>query len=406
MNPPDPTSGVARRRFLGGSAAVLGTGALAALAGGQAEASAPTAPITVAFHGQLQAGITTARQAKAAYVALDLTVANRSELTELLQTITDRARWLTSGGTPPDLGIAAPPSDSGVLGPQFAPGNLSVTLGLGASAFDRRFGLAAGKPLRLRRMETFPNDDLDRTQCDGDVLLQVCADETDTVLHALRDITRHTRGGMQVRWRTDAFTSLPRPTGAPRNLLGFKDGTANPTSGELDRLVWVRKGPEPAWTSGGTYAVVRKIRMLVEFWDRVTIGEQERMIGRRRDTGAPLSGSVETDIPAYSNDPNGAAIPLDSHIRVANPRTPATDRSRMLRRAYNYDAGTDSNGNLDMGLLFTCFQQDLDRAFVTVQKRLVDEPLVDYISPVGGGYFFALPGVRNASDFLGSALVR
>ena len=408
--------GISRRAFLAGAGgAAVGGGLLAAAAcgdGQEADGGAPGARL-VPFAGPHQAGITL-EPAPATGLMASFTVLarDRAELAELLRELTDEIAGLMEGRPPETRDPAFPPTDSGLLGPNPAPDDLAVVVSVGASLFDGRYGLAPRRPRELVTMPFVSNDRLDPERSHGDLLLSIEAEHPDTVLFALRQLMRRTRSTLVLRWVLDGFTrrgsTAARSTGSPRNLMGFIDGTANLDAGAgttMDRYVWVAGGDgEPSWAAGGSYHVVRVIRMLVEFWDRTPLSEQEHIMGREKVSGAPLGMEHETDVPDYAADPKGAAIPLDAHIRLANPRTPETAGSLILRRGFSYARGYDRAGRLDQGLAFVCYQRSLETGFMAVQARLNGEPLEEYILPEGGGFFFALPGAEPGT-FLGQALV-
>ncbi|WP_397458830.1 iron uptake transporter deferrochelatase/peroxidase subunit [Pseudomonas asplenii] len=367
------------------------------------------------FHGKHQTGIVTPRPAAGMLVAFDVLASDRKELERLFRTLNERIAFLMSGGAVKQVDPKLPPLDSGILGPVVTPDNLTITVSVGNSLFDERFGLESVKPKRLIQMVGFPNDALQPDLCHGDLSIQFCANTPDTNIHALRDIVKNTPDLLLVRWKQEGSVPPQAPTkpGEPaqsaRNFLGFRDGSANPDSNDtsaMDRIVWVQAGSdEPAWAANGSYQAVRIIRNLVERWDRTPLQEQESIFGREKTTGAPIGGKTEAEVPDYSKDPEGKRIRLDSHIRLANPRTAETQRNLILRRPFNYSNGVSKNGQLEMGLLFICYQSNLEQGFITVQTRLNGEPLEEYLKPIGGGYFFTLPGVTGDQDFIGRSLL-
>jgi deferrochelatase/peroxidase EfeB len=370
------------------------------------------------FYGEYQSGIITpppdSRQPFSTYAAFDVTAANRSELTDLFRTLTARAAFLTAGGTAPTAPASSPPSDNGIVGPQIPPDGLTVTVGVGASLFDGPYGLAARKPVQLVTMTPFLHDDLDSAISNGDLLIQLCANHNDTAVHALLDISTHTSGALTPRWTISGFTNPPRPDGVARDWFGFKDGIANPdttSTAQNNQYVWVQpKTAEPAWAAGGTYHVVRIVQFDVQKWQGVPVAEQERTFGRRKISGAPTyaldPNATDENDPIYTNDPQGLLTALNSHIRLANPQTPETAAtSTILRRSYDIEQIPLTGGGAPLlGHAFTCYQQELN-TYIAMQTRLEDELLVPYISPRGGGYFFALPGVRNSQDYYASGLL-
>ncbi|MDV3133919.1 Dyp-type peroxidase [Mycobacterium sp. 29Ha] len=422
MTEPQSRQGISRRGFVtgalsAGAGAAVGAGATYALTNSGRQA--PPAPAAqkrfVPFEGVHQTGVTALPIPEQGMIAsFNVQSKDRAGLTTALKELTEEIRGLMAGKPPETRDAAYPPVDSGILGENPPADDLSIVVGVGASLFDDRFGLADRKPKDLETMPFLANDRLDPKLSHGDISIIFEAGHNDTVQFALRQVMRRTRSDLVLRWMIDGYArgigaGQASDAATPRNLLGFKDGTANldvDDAALMDRHVWVGADDgEPEWAVGGSYQAVRIIRMFVEFWDRTRLIEQEQLIGRAKVSGAPLGLTGEFTDPDYPEDPDGKRIPLDAHIRLANPRTPETDENLILRRGFNYSRGFDGAGRLDQGLAFVAYQRSLEKGFLTVQRRLKGEPLEEYIMPVGGGFFFILPGVTGPDRFLGDRLV-
>lgn len=408
-------SRVGRRSFLIG----LGATGVAAVAAGctrddQSGTIASGAHVArfVPFTGSNQTGITALPvPALGLMAAFTVVVSDRDALRSMFAELTKEIRALMSGERPQRRDPAYPPAHSGILGATPAADDLSVVVSVGASLFDDRYGLAGARPRELVEMPFLSNDRLDPNRSHGDLVLTIEAGRPDTVQFALRQLMRRTRRFLVLKWMVDGYArgSSGADGSTQRNLMGFKDGTANldpAAAAKMDRHVWVGAGDgEPAWAVGGSYQAVRVIRMRVEFWDRTRLSEQEAIIGRHKVSGAPLGSRAEHDEPDFAGDPDGRVTPLDAHIRLANPRQAGSKSSLILRRGFSYTRGFDAAGQLDQGLAFVSYQRSLERGFLAVQERLNGEPLEEYIVPEGGGFFFALPGVPRRSGHLAEGLL-
>ncbi|WP_039825034.1 Dyp-type peroxidase [Nocardia testacea] len=385
---------MARRRFIGGGAAgAVGLGVGAAIFAGARESGAG-APATEPFHGVHQAGIATPPPARAAFVAMDLRPGTaRDDIVGALRIWTGDAARLTQGR--PALADTEPELAS-------RPARLTVTIGLGARVFER-CGLEARRPPWLAPLPPFPVDRLDPAYCGGDLLLQVCAEESTAVSHAVRVLCRSVRSLMSVRWVQHGFRDGP-PGATPRNLMGQVDGTANIAAGaDFDRLVWDDGTAQP-WLAGGTSVVLRRIAMTLDTWDEIDPSARELTVGRTLGNGAPLTGTDEFDDPDFTAvDANGiTVIPPSSHIARAHHRH---DGERFLRRAYNYDDAPAPGAISNSGLLFTAYQRDVSAQFLPVQRRLAEfDALNVWTTPIGSAVFAVPPGARGADEYIGQTL--
>jgi deferrochelatase/peroxidase EfeB len=382
---------------VGAGVALGGVGVERLAAGGDGEAAD-----LVPFYGDHQAGIATPAQDRLHFAAFDVVTESRSELRGLMRAWTEAGARMSRGEPVGETGQRlAPPIDTGeAVG--LSPGRLTVTFGFGPTLFDR-FGLGQSQPAALVQLPAFAGDELDPEHSGGDLAVQVCADDPQVAFHAVRNLARIGRGAVVMRWSQLGFgrtSSTSRAQETPRNLMGFKDGTNNLKLEDgrgLAEHVWVPANAEPRWLRGGTYMVTRRIRMLIEVWDRASLDDQEVTIGRRKESGAPFGRPDEFDPVSLSR------TPVDAHIRLAAPSE--NGGRRLLRRGYSFTDGMDVElGQLDAGLFFISYQND-PAAFVEVQRRLASsDALNEYIKNTGSALFACPPGAHEGG-YVGEALL-
>lgn len=419
-------AGMSRRKLFGAAgvtAAVVGAASAGALAGRASAASTSTAGLQspVEFRGEHQAGIVTAQQDRMNFVVFDVTTDRREDVIALLRQWTEMAERMTRGeetvaGGAVDHNPYAPPPDTGeALG--LPASQLTLTIGFGPSFFRKdgkdRFGIADKLPKELAKLPKFPNETMDANKSYGDICIQACANDPQVAFHAVRNLARVGFGTVAVRYAQLGFgrtSSTTQEQATPRNLFGFKDGTANLKAEETDKInqfVWVADGDGPDWLTGGSYLVTRRIRMRIENWDRTTLLEQERVIGRQKGSGAPngLTDEFEELNLDLRDDKEAPLIDVDAHVRLVSPEN--LGGIEILRRGYNFTDGTDGFGHLDAGLFFIAFVRDPITQFIPMQAEMSrKDAMNEYITHTGTAIFACPPGLREGDEsaYWGSTL--
>ena len=387
-----------RREFLkkagiGGAGLALGvSGASAFFANkAQEEKKISDGGEEISFYGEHQAGITTPMQKNIYFVVLDLHSTDKEEVIQMFKDWTDYSSKLVDGELVKKDGSNAllPPSDTGeTVG--LNPYRLTLTFGVSAD-FLKKMGLEKKRPKEFRDLPPFPKEQLQEKYTGGDIVIQACADDEQVAFHAVRNLVRKARNTITMKWSQSGFAAIGDRMSTPRNLFGFKDGTANATKEkDFDKVIWTDSDD---WMKGGTYMAVRRIQMFLETWDRTNLQEQENTFGRYKESGAPFGKKDEFD------EVDLALLPVDSHVRLAKEVN-----KPIYRRSYSYSDGiVEKTGQFDTGLLFLAFQKNPD-SFVKVQTNLgAQDKMNEYVTHIGSGLFACFAGVKKG-EYLGQKL--
>ncbi|MFE0022602.1 Dyp-type peroxidase [Amycolatopsis sp. NPDC059021] len=357
-----------RRAFLGAAGAMV-TAGFAAGCSAEPATTPGTAPGPVPATGPHQAGITLPAQPQSHLVIVVADFDDSAEAGPILAALGRSVLALTGGADDRLLGL---PAD-----------DLTVTIGLGPRLVRR---IDPGLPGATDLVPS-SREEIAPQARGGDLLLQLCASDPLVLSVAAAALLAAAGEKVRERWRQSGRRGRHVPVSegltAPRNLLGFADGIVGPHSvPEQQRGLWLAGPPRVA---GGTIAVVRRMELDLPRFAGLSVAAQEAVIGRRRDSGIPLSGGIIADGPDLgAKTPDGRyLVPADAHVRRAHANLVGVDL--MLRRSYSMDEPQP-------GLVFISFQNDLRTFTATLTHMEASDALLPFTTTTASGTFLILPG--------------
>jgi porphyrinogen peroxidase len=245
-------------------------------------------------------------------------------------------------------------------------GKLALVTGIGSGAWDRMF--AGPRPAELHPFLEVHGPRHHAPSTAGDVLFHIRAAKLDLCFELASLIMDRLAGVVTVVDEVHGFKYFD-----DRDLLGFVDGTENPTGAAAAAAVTV--GAEDPDFTGASYVIVQKYVHDLETWNAMSVEDQERAIGRRKLSNVELSDADK---------------PASSHVALNTITEPDGTERQILRDNMAFGAvGTREFGTYFIGYASSpsVIEQMLRNMFVGDPPGNTDR-ILDFSTAQTGSLYF------------------
>ena len=244
-------------------------------------------------------------------------------------------------------------------------GALSCIMGIGSDAWDRLFG--SPRPAELHPFREIRSGPRHAVSTAGDLIFHIRAKQMDLCFELAAQIMARLKGAVSTADEVQGFRYFDE-----RDVLGFVDGTENPTGNAAADAVFIG-GEDPAF-AGGSYVIVQKYLHNLEAWNNLSTEAQEKIIGRSKVSDIELDDSVK---------------PTSAH----NALTTIEENGKEIKILRdNMPFGSPGRG--EFGTYFIGYSRSPRTIEQMLENMFIGRPpgnydrILDFSTPVTGSLFF------------------